>query len=280
MKNASFYLLALIIFFSSCQKEIDGSVDPNSPGTGGGGSNNSTPGCNSTIMKLKKWQSTSNTLEYIENTWNTDGTIKSIKMNVPLSEYRTANYVYANGKITEAILFDNQTNSLYDTVVFHYNAAGKVDSMYLKNDDWFDIALKYNSSNKLVKYTRYAAGDVMFYWDIVTDANDNITSAVEYWNGTAGFEKQSTYTFTRDAKKNPFAGLAPYMMYLDDDYGIFRYWGPNNYDDQRYQDHTGSGTDLRTGYKFTYNSSCYPISAQNTIMGQVFFPGEDYTFTY
>ena len=70
------------------------------------------------------------------------------------------------------------------------------------------------------------------------------------------------------------------MMYLDDDYNIFWYWGPNNYTDQRFQDFSGTGIDLTSGFKFKYNNNCYPASSQNTIMGQVLFTDDDFTFTY
>ena len=276
-------LLPVVFILFSCQKEITDDPGGTTGGSGGGGNTgggSATPNCNNTVMKLKKWQATFDADHYIETAWNGDGTIQSIKVNVPLSEYRTAKFIYANGRIKEAVLYESGTNTVYDTAVYRYNAAGKVDSMYLKNDDWFDISLKYNSSNKLIKYTRYASGDVMFYWNIVTDAHDNVTKAEEFWNNGTSFDKETTYTFTRDTKKNPLSGLAPYMMYLDDDYQSFWYWGPNNYTDQRYQDHTGTGIDLTTGYKFKYNTSCYPISSQNTIMGQTLFTDDDFLYTY
>ncbi len=267
-------LLSGLIFIVSCQKEKGFMEDENGGGGNGGGGN-----CNNTVMKLKKWQATFDANHYIEATWNTDNTIQSVTMNVPLSDYRKAVYLYEAGKIKEAVLYDNNTGVIEDTVVFHYDAAGKVDSMYMKNDDWFDIKLSY-TNGRLSKYTRYASGSVMFYWNITTDAKDNITKAEEFWNNSGVFTKETTYTFTRDSGKNPFAGIAQYLMYLDDDYNIFWYWGPNNYTDQRYQDHTGSGIDLTTGYKFKYNNNCYPISAQNTIAGQVIFTDDDFTFTY
>jgi hypothetical protein len=274
-------LLPTLIFLSSCQKEASfENPDGSNPGGGNGGGNNNG-NCNNTVMKLKKWQSTSDANHYIDASWNTDGTIHSINLNVFLSDHLTATYIYANGRIKEAVLTSNENNNqVYDTAVFHYNSDGKVDSMYLKNDDWFDIKLSY-SNGKLVKYTRYTAGSVLFYWNITTDAKDNIVGAECYWeDGSGGFEKESTYTWTRDDRKNPFAGIAQYMMYLDDDYNIFWYWGPNNYTNQRYQDHTGSGIDLTTGFKFKYNNNCYPASSQNTIMGQVMFAEDDFTFTY
>jgi len=274
------YLIPVAIILISCQKEVSPDTLPNTGGGGTGGSGGQTGSCNNTVMKLKKWQATYDPNHYIETAWNSDGTIQSIKVNVPLSEYMTAKFIYAGGRIKEAVLLDNATSAVYDTAVYHYNSAGKVDSMYLKNDDYFDISLTYNSSNKLVKYTRYASGGVMFYWTIVTDANDNIIKAEEYWHNGTSFDKESTFTFTRDTKKNPLAGLSPYMMYLNDDYESFWYWGANNYTDQRYQDHTGSGIDLTTGFKFKYNASCYPISAQNTIMGQTVFTDDDFVFTY
>jgi hypothetical protein len=230
-------------------------------------------------MKLKKWQATFDANHYIECSWNNDGTIQSIKMNTPLSEYRKAVYIYASGKIKEAVLYDNNTDQIVDTVVYHYNTDGKVDSMYRKHDNWFDIKLSY-TNGKISKYTRIAGGGVMFYWTITTDSKGNITGAEEYWNDNGTFTKESTYTWTRDDRKNPFANIAEYMMYLDDDYNIFWYYGPNNYKDQRYVDHTGSGIDLTTGFKFVYNNNCYPASSQNTIMGQVLFPDPDFTFTY
>ncbi len=277
-----FYLVPLAIILFSCQKEVTGDTGTNTGSGGSGGTGGTaTPNCNNTVMKLKKMQATFDPDHYIEAAWNSDGTIQSLKLNVPLSEYRTAKYTYANGRIKEAVLYNSGTNTVYDTAVYHYNAAGKVDSMYLKNEDYFNISLGYNSSNQLVKYTRYASGSIMFYWTVVTDANGNVVKAEEYWNnGASGFSKETTYTFTRDAKKNPLAGLAPYMMYLDDDYQCFWYWGPNNYTDQRYQDYTGTGIDLTTGYKFKYNSNCYPSSSQNTIMGQTIFTDDDFLFTY
>ena len=277
------FAILSLSYLSSCQKELP---DDNSGSTGGGGTGGGTGGggnynssCNNTIMKIKRLQALFDDSNYIAATWNTDGTIKNIKLNVPLSEYRTATYVYQNNRITQAMLYDNMNNQQDDTVIFHYNTAGLVDSMYLKNDDWFDISLGY-SNGKVNKYTRYASGSIMFYWDIITDAKGNITQAVEWWNGTSGFSKESTYTFTRDDRKNPFKDLAPYMFYLNDDYEIFRFWGPNNYIDQRYQDHTGTGTDLTTGLKYKYNSNCYSNTAQQTIFGQTLFPDDDFQYTY
>ena len=277
LSRITLLLVSVLLFLSSCQKE--GSFESPNGGNGGGTNNGS---CNNTVMKIKKRQATFDANHYVEATWNTDGTIHSINLNESLTEYLTATFVYANGKIKEAILTDNTNNNqVYDTAVFRYNTAGKVDSMYLKNDDWFDIKLDY-SNGKLVKYTRYASGGVLFYWTIVTDANDNIVKAEEFYDDGSGggFKKESTYTYTRDDRKNPFAGFAPYMMYLDDDYGIFRFWGANNFVDQRYQDLTGSGIDLTTGNKYKYNNNCYPASSQNTILGQVLFTDDDFTFTY
>jgi hypothetical protein len=282
VSKKSLLVFPVLLCLFSCQKEASFEI-PNGANPGGGNNNggNNNGSCNNTVMKIKKCQATFDPNHYVEASWNTDGTIHSIKINVPLTEYRTATFIYGNGKIKEAVLTDNANNNqVIDTVVFRYNTAGKVDSMYMKNDDWFDIKLDYNNG-KLVKYTRYASGGVLFYWNIVTDGNDNITKAEEYYsNNTGGFDKESTYTYTRDDRKNPFAGLAQFMMYLDDDYGIFRYWGANNYTEQRYQDHTGTGIDLTTGFKFKYNNSCYPASSQQTIQGQPLFPDDDFTFTY
>ena len=269
-------LLAFSLFYlSSCKKEA-GSNDPDG---NNGGNNNNNASCNNTVMKLKKWQALFNPDHYNELEWNSNGSIKMIKMNVPLSEYRSATYLYENDRIKEAVLRTSYNNEIYDTVIFHYNGAGKVDSMYLKNDNYFNIKLTY-TGGKITKYTRYANTVPMIYWDIETDAKDNITKAVEWWDLGSGFEKQSTMTFTRDDRKNPFAGLAPYMFYLDDDYNIFWYWGPNNYTNQNYLDHTGSGINLNTGFKFKYNDNCYPATSQNTIEGSILFTDDDFQFTY
>jgi len=275
------FLFLSLVYLTSCQKELaDDSSGGNSGGGGGtGGSGNYNSSCNNTLMKIKRWQALFDDSDYIAATWNGDGTIQTIKYNVPLSEYRTATYVYQNNRVAQAILYDNMNNHPYDTAIFHYNDAGLVDSMYLKNDNWFDISLGY-SNGKINKYTRYANGGVMFYWDIETDAKGNISKATEWWNDPSGFIKQSVETYTRDDRKNPFKDLAAYMFYLNDDYEIFRAWGPNNYTDERYQDFTGTGVDLTTGFKFKYNSNCYPNTSQNTIMGQTIFPDDDFQFTY
>jgi hypothetical protein len=269
MKPISKILLALMapaILLFSCSKE---------------GSNDSPTGdCNNTVMRLKKWMATFDDDHYIEATWNSDGTINTLKVNVPLSDYSTAKYVYAGGKIKEAVLYDNYSSTAYDTVVYRYNAEGKVDSLHRKVSGGFGIRLTY-TNGKLTKCTRYdAPGSIMYYYDVVTDVHGNIISAIEYWENGASFEKQSTFTYKRDTRKNPLADLAPYMIYLNDEYEAFWYWGPNNFTDQRYQDHTGTGTDITSGHKYKYNENCYPLSSQNTLMGQPVFDEDDFTFTY
>jgi hypothetical protein len=266
-----------ILFFASCQKEIS-SENGNGGGNGGGGNNGT---CNSTVMRLNKIQSTSNPDDHVQATWNPDGTIHSIKFHQLLIDDVTATYIYSNGKITEAVMTNNYDGSLIDTAEFRYNAQGKVDSFWRKNDVGFGVKLTY-SNGKLIKYTRYTdtPGDIMEYWDIVTDANDNIVKAEEYWNESTGFKKETTYTYTRDDRKNPLAGVAPYLLHMVTIEPIFWYWGPNNYSNQRYIDYTGTGTDLTTGYKYKYNNNCYPGSSQMTIAGQVVFADDDFTYTY
>ncbi|MET0392205.1 MAG: hypothetical protein ABW019_03650 [Chitinophagaceae bacterium] len=266
------------VYFTSCQPEV-GFDDPAGGGNGGGGNGggNNNGACNNTVMNLKSIQSTFDR-QVIEATWNADGTISSIKMSVQLSGDYTAKYIYESGRIKEAVLYNNSDNSIVDTAVFRYNTEGKVDSMYRKHYNQ-TISLGY-TNGKLSRYTGYSFGFLDFYWTITTDANDNIVKAENYWKNGATYDNESTYTYTRDARKNPFAGLAPYMMFLDDDYVIFRYWGANNYIDQRYQDRTGSGIDMTTGNKYIYNSNCYPLSSQTTIYGQVVFTDPDFVYTY
>lgn len=273
-----------LVYFSSCQKEVPDDLSVTGNG-GSGGTSGGTGGatynasCNNTVMKIKRWQALFDTAHYIAATWNGDGTVQTIKYNVPLSEYRTATYLYQNNRVTGAALYENLSNQRGDTALFHYNAAGLVDSMYLKNSYWFDMSIRY-TNGKITKFIRYADGQVLYYWDVETDAKGNVTKAVEWNGGSSGFTKESTYTYTRDDRKNPFSDLAPYMFYLNDEYEIFRLWGPNNYTDQRYQDHTGTGIDLTTGFKFKYNSNCYPATSQQTIMGATLFTDDDFQFTY
>lgn len=278
MRLLSIFLLSALVAFSSCSKEK--SVDTTdgtgtNPGPGGPNGN-----CNNTVQKIKRVQFTAQTDSYVEAAWNTDGTIKSIKINEMLTEYRTINLIYAAGKITEGQLVSNITGDVYDTVIYRYDAAGRVDSMHLKNNDGFGIRLRYNN-DKLVKLEQYyTSSDISYYWNLQTDGNNNITGGEEFWNDGGTFKKESTYTYKRDDRKNPFKDLAPYMLYLDDADGIFRYWGNNNYTDQRWQDHAGTGTDLTTGLKYTYNTNCYPESSLNTIMGFPVFTDPDYLYTY
>jgi len=279
-------LIISLFYLSACQKELSielGNSGNNGGGNNGGNNGNNNASCNNTIMKLKKLQSIVTPDDYLEAEWNTNGTIKMVRMNVQFSEHRTATYVYENNRIKEAVLRDIQTGDVYDTAVFHYNAAGNVDSMYLKNDDWFDLKLNW-VNGKLVKVIRWSGNGtsrgIMFYLDVETDAKGNPTKVVEWWNGLNGFEKESTFTYTHDDRKNPFMDIAPYLFYLDDEYNIFWYWGPNNYTNQRYIDHAGTGVDITTGFKFTYNNNCYPSSSQVTLGGVAPFPGDDYNYTY
>ena len=280
-------LISSAVLLSACQKEVSVETGGGGGNNGGGGGGNNGGGnynasCNNTVMKIKRMQATFDTEDFIAAEWNADGTIHSIDMHEPLTDQTKATYIYANGKITQAVLEDNVNvpYTVYDTVIFRYNAEGKVDSMYRKNSDGPSIKLDYNSG-KLVKYTWYTSGNNRaFYWTIQTDAKDNIVKAEVFSENGQAYVKEATYTYTRDDRKNPFVGLAPYMMYLDDDYGIFRFWGPNNFTDQRYQDYTGTGIDITAGNKFTYNNNCYPSASQSTIYGQPVLPGDDFVYTY
>ncbi|QEC45260.1 hypothetical protein [Pseudobacter ginsenosidimutans] len=277
MRSLSVLVLSALVALSSCSKEksIDTTDGTGNPGSGGVNGN-----CNDIVQKIKRIQFTAESDSYVEATWNTDGSINSIKINEPLTEYRTINMIYSGGKIVEGELLFNETGDVYDTVVFRYDAAGRVDSMHLKNDDGFGIRLRYNN-DKLVKLERYnTPTEIYFYWDLQTDAGNNITGGEEYWYDGSAFKKESTYTYKRDDRKNPFKDLAPYMFYLDDAYGIFRYWGNNNYTDQRWQDHTGLGADITSGLKYTYNTNCYPESSLMTVLGFPVFTDPDYLYTY
>jgi hypothetical protein len=274
-------LLTLTVLVFSCAKESSLETGNPPPGTGGGGGTGGGTGtCNNTVMKLKKMQALFQASDSISMSWTAGGAVDKIVMNLQLSDYLTAKYIYQNNRIQEAVLLDqNNNNAIVDTVVFRYNVAGKVDSMYRKGGG-FDRSLKYDAAGKLVKITRHDNGGIMYYWTIVTDTKGNITKAEEWWDdGAGGFEKLSSYTYTRDAKKNPFDGLAVYMLDLDDEYAIFRLWGANNNVDQTYTD-PSLGLSLVTGMKFKYNANCYPATSQNTISGQALFPDDDWQFLY
>jgi|GEM_PF-3719246 len=258
-------LAFLLIQFSSCKK----SSDPNTPN-----------GCNNVVQLLNRMQFVSDPNDYLEATWNSDGTIHSIKENQALSFYLNITFKYVGGKISEGEV-KNTSDVVMDTAIFHYNAAGQVDSMYMKNHWQRGIAITY-TGGVVSKISWYDGTLLAWYWNITSDASGNITAGDEYeWDSsTSAFVKTTRYEYTRDEKKSPVAGLAPYMLYLDDDYAIYRSWGPNNNVNQRWLDYTGGGFDLTTGYLYTYNGNCYPTAARNTISGMPIFTTDDYTFTY
>lgn len=266
-------IVSMLIFSCSKERSLETGITP-PPGGGGGGTGGGS-GCNNVVMKLTKLQALFDVNQFITVGWTPGGAVDNVKMNMQFSDYLTAKYIYENSKIKEAVLIDHiNGNAILDTAVFRHNAAGKLDSMYRKGGG-FDLSLKYDASGKLVKLIRHDNGGMMYYYDITTDAGGNITKAVEYWNSGGNFIKQSTFLYTRDNKKNPFETMAPYMLYLDDEYAIFRHWGPNNYIDQTYEDHTTPGLVMVTGEKNRYNANCYPTKGQNTIMGAVLFPNDD-----
>ena len=163
-----------VLTLSSCQPEIgDDSTNNNNNNNNGSGNYNSS--CNNTVMKLKKWEATFDTSHYMSATWNANNTINSFKMNVPLSDYRTVNFIYQNNRIHQAVILENFGNTVYDTAQFHYNSDGKVDSMYLLNDDYFNMKLTY-TGGKLSKWSRYSGTQLFFYWDVQTDAKELIRS--------------------------------------------------------------------------------------------------------
>ena len=275
----SLLVLTCVIALASCQKEISfDNANPDGSNGGNTGGNNNNPGCNDISMKLKRYQSLVEHENYIELSWNSDGTLQRMTYKDVVSLHRTATYTYENGKISEAA-FRTHDDQVYDTAVYHYNADNKVDSIYLKNDDRYNIALSYQEG-KLRRFTYYSGTTITSYFDITTDAKDNIVAYTEYWAEPSGFAKQSSSSLVRDDRKNPFTGLAPYMFHFDDDYIIFRYWGPNNHTDVIWHDYGGSGMDMIVGQKYKYNENCYPVSNQTTLMGQVLFTDDDYSYTY
>lgn len=274
-------VLCLAIFSCSKETSLETGNNPTQPGGGGGGGTGGGTGAcvNSVVMKLTRLQSLFDANQYIRMSWNSSSAVDSVVMNLQLSEYLTAKYIYENSRIKEAVLLDhNNGYAILDTVVFRHNAAGKMDSMYRKGGG-FDRSFKYDATGKLTRITRHDNGGVMYYYDITMDSRGNITKAVEFWNNGTAFEKQSTFLYSRDEKRNPFASIAPYMLELDDEYAIFRHWGSNNYVEQTYEDHTTPGLIMITGEKNLYNTNCYPTKSQNTIMGAVLFPN-DYDWEY
>jgi hypothetical protein len=213
---------------------------------------------------------------YVDATWNADGTIQSIKYNMTFSTYRTATYVYQNGRIVQAILYDNLNKKHFDTALFHYNAAGLVDSVYLKNENWNDAAFRY-INGKLSKCTRYSGGRVYSYWDFETDAKGNVTKASEWWYFVGGLSNVSVETYSRDDRKNPFKDLAPFLFYLDRLDGVFRLWGPNNYNGGRHQLQNGEFINKLT---FSYNSNCYPGNSHQTMSGEQVYTDQEFQYSY
>jgi hypothetical protein len=238
--------------------------------------------CNNKEMKLKRIQSTTDDRFYLSAEWNADGTIKALELNEMLSYGFNATYIYANGKIKEAEMRWIGKSDIDDTAVFVYNSEGKVDSIYMKNSQTtYGGNLKFiYIGGKLTKLKGYTGNEPEFYWDITTDANQNIIKAVEYYKSNTGYTKENTYTYKRDSRKNPLKNLAVYMFGLDDPYVIFRYWGANNYVEQRYEGHTDPVVDITTGFKYKYDGDCYPKSSMNTISGFSILNEDDWIYTY
>jgi hypothetical protein len=259
------FLALLLALFSSCKK----SSTPDAPS-----------GCNAVVQQLNHFQSTSDPNDYLAATWNSDATVSSLKMFEAYSFTLSISFTYSGGRISAGAI-KNSSDVFLDSAIFHYNATGKVDSMYTKTGWGRGIAITYTSGS-ITKISWYNGTSLAWYWNIVSDAAGNITAgdAYEWDSGTSAFVRTAHYDYTRDDKKNPLAGLSAYMLYLDDDYAIYRTWGPNNNVNQHYVDYSGGGFNITTGYSYTYNSNCYPTGAKNTINGVPIFATDDYTFTY
>lgn len=261
-------VLALAIFltqFSSCKKSS---------------STNNPNGCNTVVQQLQRFQSASDPNDYFEATWNSDNTISGMKMYEQLSNILNITFTYSGGRISAGAI-KNSSDVFLDSAIFHYNGAGQVDSMYTKAHWQRGISITY-TGGVVSKISWYNGTSLAWYWNITSDASGNITAGDEYeWDsGTSTFVRTTRYEYTRDSKKSPFAGLSPYMLYLDDDYAIYRTWGPNNNVNQRWIDYSGGGFDITSGYLYTYNGNCYPTGARTTINGVPVFSTDDYTFTY
>ena len=248
-------------------------------------SSSSSNGCNSVVSKLKKYYSvnTSTPFDTLSVTYNSNGTVNQVFNHLQGNLPQGFSFRYANGKISQAILTSLSTNTITDTVDYFYNSSNLLDSLSLRKttNSYANVKFVYSGST-LVKVKGYSRAIPTFYWDIVADANGNITRAEQYWTSSTGWQKESLYEFTRDDRKNPFNPFAIYLLGsgYDEAYHYFRLMGSNNYTNQTYTDYTGSGLVLTTGFQYKLNSDCYPTASTATIDGQVLFAGDDFRFSY
>jgi len=262
----------------ACSKETSIDTGGNGgPGGGGGGGNNN---CTGTAQKLKEFKYLHDTSEYIRISYNTQGKVSSIRYKMLLSEYLIHNFIYENNRIAKSVLQDMQTDNIIDTVVYLYDANGRVDSTYCIRNYRNSMKYTWDASGRLKKITSYNEfGEVHYYADLTLDARGNIIRTDDYLNDSnGGFEKLSKYDMTRDDKNNPFAELAIYMFYLDDEQDIFQLYGPNNFVDETFFHYSNSATGT-TGFKYKYNN-CYPTKAAVTFMGVPILNEDAYEFVY
>lgn len=221
----------------------------------------------SSDKKLKRIQNAFNDTEFIETEWHSDGRIKGITMTELLSRGLRLSFIYTGTVLTGANVYEAGYNNVHATVSYHYNSTGQLDSIGGTERGRFKLI--YNG-DKLVRIKEYIRSSPYRTHDIEMDDKGNITKAVDHYNGENGLEKESTHSYVRDKKVNPLAGLAPYMLTLDDVYAISRHWGPNNYTEQIYEDHTDWLIRVSTGAKINYDNNCYPTSSTSLVEGQVF----------
>lgn len=264
-------LLALIaLAFFSCKK--NSSSENNNDGTNGV--------CNKVMQHIVKWQNLVIADEYLAVNYDGSGRLNNIKMNLSLSEYRNSTFEYDNnGRIKQAIVRDNRIGNIVDTIVYRYNAAGKVDSMYMKQDNGWHYILSYDGNGNVVKFSLSSGTTTEHYWDLTYD-NGNIKRAVLYNRNSNGtYAKETTLDYTYDDRKNPFQTIAMYMFYLDDEDRILRVSGPNNFINETYT-RQSSGNTGTSGYKYKYNVNCYPETNQVTLSGQPVSSNPSFAYTY
>lgn len=263
----------------SCQKEISWDDLSNQPGTGtGGGGTGTTPGgCGNVVMKVKRFHPVIDTNLQITVEYDGSGKMIALRNNMLGSRKRTANYYYENNRIVKAALYDIASGNFEDTVKYVYGTSGRLDSIYLKNDDNFNLKLTYDAAGRLQRIMRYDGTVTMFY-QLVTERypNGNIKKVED--REPSG-SVNTYYEYKWDDRKNPFEDIALYMFHLDDEEMIFRFYGKFNYTDEAFL-HTHNNVGGETGLKYSYNSNCYPKGAQVTFAGMPLFPDDDFKWEY
>jgi YD repeat-containing protein len=262
-----------VLFFVSCQKEIDWGLASNSFGDLLIKAVQVTPSTNDTNTITLQWNASRRLVSY-KSAGKVNGAATDILYTISRQ---------ADGKITKIVSSSSLTAGFLDSTVYFpfYQAGGSalsyvIDSQYTIIGTIMDsITYSYNGTQIISKETfsdlfgsLVPTGKQVYTYD----ANGNITVVTDSIPNGSGYDLGSTTTYTYDSHRSMIT-LGEETFIVLDPVNVCK----NNFTKQIVTDATGGNSSTTTGSQFQFNAVDRPIKFTLSVTPQP--PGYDTKLT-